>query len=231
MGSDLSTQNSSLQQQQRDPPTPSTVRSFPEEVSGGIRNPPIDAGQRGPDAQRGRLSRFLSDAIPSSRGVSKLPIPAEIHVVREGNSEVPTIEMDPDMKHMLMLPSFLPLVRSSVNAPAARDPEVCDRLDYRKILMIGLRYQQYLRQCSDIVTVEQQSVVARVKEIEQTLVREVGALSEKQKLLARYAETFSSVADISKTLDKIDENLGKAVAQVEKLNQKLPPEYQMPPFS
>ena len=66
--------------------------------------------------------------------------------------------------------------------------------------------------------------------IDQSLLREVHILSEKQKLLARYADTFGSISEISKTLDKIGENLSRTVLLLEKLNQQLPVEYQMAPF-
>ncbi|XP_055335563.1 BLOC-1-related complex subunit 5-like isoform X2 [Paramacrobiotus metropolitanus] len=225
MGADQSSQG-----QQRDaPPTPSTVKSFPEEIAASARNPPIDAFHNNEQARVGRLTRFLSDAMPS-RPISKLPIPQEIHVVKEGSIEAPTIEQDDDLKHLLSLPTFLPVVKGSVSIPSVRDSEITDRLDYRKMLMIGLRYQQYLRQCSDIVSVEQQAVMGRVKEADQTLLRETASLSEKQKLLARYSETFGTVTDISKTLDKISVNLDKTVAVMENLNQQLPMEYRMPPF-
>ncbi|GAU97623.1 hypothetical protein RvY_08889 [Ramazzottius varieornatus] len=228
MGSEISTQ-----QNQGDgaPPTPSTVRSFPEETSPSVRSPPIDLAQqsRGTTGP-GRLSRFLSDAIPTVR-TNKPPIPQEIHVVREGATEGSPAESDPDLEHLRSLPTFLPLVKTSVNVTAVKDPELGDRLDYRKILMIGLRYQQYLRQCSDIVGVEQHKVIARIKEADEVVSRETSLLSEKQKLLSRYADTFGSVSDVNKTLDRIQENLAKTVDLMDTLNHRLPPEYQLSAFN
>lgn len=68
-------------------------------------------------------------------------------------------------------------------------------------------------------------------QVDQNLLREVASLSEKQKLLARYSETFGGVAEISKSLDKINNNLEKTVDVMASLNQQLPTEYRLPPFS
>lgn len=117
MGSDLSTPGPN----QKDPPTPSTVRSFADDLPASTRSPPIgnefsfacvcflsktfllvsdDAREN--DVRGGRLGRFLSDAMPTTKTTSKLPIPQEIHVVKEGSNEVPTIEQDADMRHMMV---------------------------------------------------------------------------------------------------------------------------------
>ena len=54
----------------------------------------------------GRLSRFLSDAIPSVRS-GKPPIPQEIYVVREGVSDISVADQDPDLQHMRVMLEYM----------------------------------------------------------------------------------------------------------------------------
>jgi len=64
---------------------------------------------------------------------------------------------------------FLPIMRGTLNLPAARDPEVLERLDPGGLVGLGSRYQQHLANCAEMVASEQNLLTARVKEVTNTL--------------------------------------------------------------
>lgn len=41
----------------------------------------------------------------------------------------PNVDKDPDIIRLQNIPMFLPIMRATLNLPAARDPEVLERLD------------------------------------------------------------------------------------------------------
>lgn len=60
---------------------------------------------------------------------------------------------------------FLPIMRGTLNLPAARDPEVLERLDPSGTLNLCLRYQQHLSLCSNAIAADQNKAVVKIKEV------------------------------------------------------------------
>lgn len=60
---------------------------------------------------------------------------------------------------------FLPIMRGTLNLPAARDPEVLERLDPSGPLALCHRYQQHLVLCSELVASEQGYLSSRIRDV------------------------------------------------------------------
>lgn len=60
---------------------------------------------------------------------------------------------------------FLPIMRGTLNLPAARDPEVLERLDPSGTLNLCLRYQQHQALCANSVAADQNQIIAKVREV------------------------------------------------------------------
>ncbi len=60
---------------------------------------------------------------------------------------------------------FLPIMRGTLNLPAARDPEVLERLDPSGTLNLCLRYQQHLALCANSVAADQNQAIAKMREV------------------------------------------------------------------
>lgn len=60
---------------------------------------------------------------------------------------------------------FLPIMRGTLNLPAARDPEVLERLDPSGTLNLCLRYQQHLALCANAVAADQNQIITKVREV------------------------------------------------------------------
>ncbi|KAI4468238.1 bloc-1-related complex subunit 5 [Holotrichia oblita] len=77
----------------------------------------------------------------------------------------PNVEKDPDILHLASIPMFLPIMRATLNLPAARDPEVLERLDPAPLTKLCLRYQTHLHTCSNLVATEQNLLIQKVREV------------------------------------------------------------------
>lgn len=64
---------------------------------------------------------------------------------------------------------FLPIMRGTLNLPAARDPEVLERLDPSGTLNMCLRYQQHLALCSNSIASDQNQVISKMREVGENL--------------------------------------------------------------
>lgn len=60
---------------------------------------------------------------------------------------------------------FLPIMRATLNLPAARDPEVLERLDPVPLTKLCLRYQNHLHTCSNLVATEQNQLTQKIREV------------------------------------------------------------------
>ncbi|CAB3375063.1 Hypothetical predicted protein [Cloeon dipterum] len=127
-------------------------------------------------------------------------------------------------------PMFLPIMRGTLNLPAARDPEVLERLDPGGLVALGSRYQQYLANCADMVAAEQNQLTGRVKEIDSGLNRLMGNLSERQKRFAKLAEKLSKVHEVSSQLNRCHSLLNHLIESMETLNNSLPIDDRLEPF-
>ncbi|XP_044763167.1 uncharacterized protein LOC123320067 isoform X2 [Coccinella septempunctata] len=91
-------------------------------------------------------------------------VPHSIVLVNPAQSS-PNIEKDPDVERLQSIPMFLPIMRATLNLPAARDPEVLERLDPAPLLRLCARYQSHLTACANLVAVEQNALSNKIREM------------------------------------------------------------------
>jgi hypothetical protein len=60
---------------------------------------------------------------------------------------------------------FLPIMRGTLHLPAARDPEILERLDPTPLYKLCLRCQTHLHDSATTVTEEQAQLVVKIKEV------------------------------------------------------------------
>lgn len=60
---------------------------------------------------------------------------------------------------------FLPIMRGTLSLPAARDPEVLERLDPGALYRLCLHYQTYMNRCAGLVSSDQQLINLKIKEV------------------------------------------------------------------
>lgn len=64
---------------------------------------------------------------------------------------------------------FLPIMRGTLNLPAARDPEVLERLEPGALYRLCLHYQNHLHRCATVVADDQAIISVKIKEVSVTL--------------------------------------------------------------
>ncbi|XP_059482638.1 BLOC-1-related complex subunit 5 [Neocloeon triangulifer] len=144
--------------------------------------------------------------------------------------ETNDLETDEDQQRLRHTPMFLPIMRGTLNLPAARDPEVLERLDPGGLVGLGSRYQQHLARCSDMVATEQNQLAARIKEVDTGLNRLMGNLTERQKRFAKLAEKIGKVHEVSGQLNRCHSLLNHLIESMETLNNSLPIDDRLEPF-
>lgn len=88
-----------------------------------------------------------------------------IVVVRGAVTSTPTTENDEDVMRLKSIPMFLPIMRATLSLPAARDPEVLERLDPTPFRNLCLRYQHHLTAAANLVATEQNQLSNRIREV------------------------------------------------------------------
>lgn len=116
---------------------------------------------------------------------------------------------------------FLPIMRATLNLPAARDPEVLERLDPVPMQKLCLRYQSHLHNCANLVATEQNALTQKIRETDGEIGRLFQAATEKQKKFARYAEKLSKVQELSHQLNRCHMMLNQTLESLETLNNCL----------
>lgn len=155
--------------------------------------------------------------------------PHSIVVVKAAADPV-TLEKDPDLVRLQNVPMFLPIMRGTLNLPAARDPEVLERLDPSGTLNLCLRYQQHLALCANSVAADQNQAIAKMREIDFETQRLVTSLTERQKKFSKFVEKLQKVRELSNQLNKCHVLLNQTLENIETLNNTLPIEERLEPF-
>ena len=60
---------------------------------------------------------------------------------------------------------FLPIMRGTLHLPAARDPEILERLDPTPLYKLCLRCQTHLHECATSISEEQGLLVVKIKDV------------------------------------------------------------------
>ncbi|XP_046384367.1 BLOC-1-related complex subunit 5 [Ischnura elegans] len=140
------------------------------------------------------------------------------------------VEKDPDLVRLQSVPMFLPIMRGTLNLPAARDPEVLERLDPTGLLALCHRYQQHIAISAQVVASEQALLTVRVREVDAAISAMIDRLVERQRKFARYAERLAKVHDVSHQLNRCHVLLNQTLESLDSLNNSLPVAERLEPF-
>ncbi|XP_040073092.2 BLOC-1-related complex subunit 5 isoform X1 [Ixodes scapularis] len=154
----------------------------------------------------------------------------DIVVVKEGSLDIQTVDTDEDLLKLQAIPQFLPILRGSLHSPIICDADVADKLDHRAVNRLASRYQDHLRQCSEVVSTEQNALASRIREMDYAVSTLSNMLTERQKKFAKYVEQLSRVHELSGMLQTSQTLLTKTIEQLDTLNKLLPPDEQLEPF-
>ncbi|CAG9855603.1 unnamed protein product [Phyllotreta striolata] len=153
-----------------------------------------------------------------------------IVVVRGATPSSAATEKDPEILRLQSIPMFLPIMRATLNLPAARDPEVLERLDPTPIRNLCLRYQRHLTAAANLVATEQNQITHKIREVDGDVVKLVAALVEKQRRLQKYSEILSQVTHLSHQLNRCHSTLNLTIESMETLNNYLDVDDRLEPF-
>ncbi|XP_056630865.1 BLOC-1-related complex subunit 5 [Diorhabda sublineata] len=153
-----------------------------------------------------------------------------IVVVRGATATSAATEKDPEIVRLQRIPMFLPIMRATLSLPAARDPEILERLDPTPIRNLCLKYQHHLTAAANLVATEQNQITLRIREVDAEIVKIVIAATDRQKKYAKYAEKLSKVTELSHQLNQCHLLLNQTLESIETLNNYLDVEDRLEPF-
>ncbi|ESO02221.1 hypothetical protein HELRODRAFT_65782, partial [Helobdella robusta] len=124
---------------------------------------------------------------------------------------------------------FLPLTISLTSKPQF-DVNL-HRLNGKLWSDLFSKYQDHLKQCSDVVLFDQNNLVSRIKELDLNLQTHYLVLIEKRNKFAKYTEQVQKVQEISSALKRIHSTLQNTIHTMNNLNSLLPPNEQLEVFT
>ncbi|XP_071943303.1 BLOC-1-related complex subunit 5-like [Antedon mediterranea] len=176
--------------------------------------------------ERQKTQKDSRDAPQRVQSASKscdiTPKASDIVVVADGSSPKRDSGLNAELQKMQDIPTFLPIMRGTLNVPSMEDPNVLDKLDSSKLYALSLRYQEHLKACSEAVTFDQNSLTHRVKEIDTEIISITSTLSERQKKFAKYAEHIQKINEMSSTVKRIQMSVDQLIPTMNMLNSMLP---------
>lgn len=87
-----------------------------------------------------------------------------------------------------------------------------------------------MKQNSTLIAADQNQLVQSTKEIDLLISSIMNALTERQKMYARYAEKLARIHEISHSLSRCQLALTTALDSIETLNRQLPPTERLEPL-
>ncbi len=87
-----------------------------------------------------------------------------------------------------------------------------------------------MKQNADKVAADQNQLTQSSKEVEAQLAAIMAALTERQKMYARYAEKLARIHEVSHSLTRCQLALATALDSIETLNRQLPPSERLEKF-
>lgn len=227
MGSDQSSQlpagaPGSNIKSQRDEDIPYTSYSISRPISGDSpRSSPRNQGNR----QRAATMPVLREN-PSKESTPK----HDIIVVADGQVNIK--DPDPELTRLNTIPTFFPIMRGSLNLPnSSRDFDVLEKLDFKHLLNLCLRYQDHLKQLAESVAFDQNALCIRIKEIDSFIMKLMNIMTERQKRYAKYAEQFQRTSETVLVLNRVKDAISSIVPKIETLNRMLPADEQLEPLT
>ena len=128
------------------------------------------------------------------------------------------------------IPLFLPIIRSSLSTTHPREPDIVDRLDSGALQSIVGLLEELMKQNADQVAADQNLLAQSSKDVEAQLTAIMTALTERQKMYARYAEKLARIHEVSHSLTRCQLALTTALDSIETLNRQLPPSERLEEF-
>ncbi|XP_017777389.1 PREDICTED: loss of heterozygosity 12 chromosomal region 1 protein homolog isoform X2 [Nicrophorus vespilloides] len=163
-----------------------------------------------------------------SKNVKKTPA-HNIVVVKPALSG-PNTDRDPDILRLQAIPMFLPIMRATLNLPAARDPEVLERLDPVPMQRMCSRYQNHMYTCANLVATEQNILTQKIREIDLDVAKMVAVASDRLKNFSKHQDKLKKVQELSHQLNKCHILLNHTLESMELLNNYLDIEDRLEPF-
>lgn len=151
-------------------------------------------------------------------------------VVVRGATINTNVEKDADVLRLEKIPMFLPIMRATLNLPAARDPEVLERLDPTPFRNLCLRYQHHLTAASNLIATEQNHLTQKIREQDNDIIKITNTMYEKQKKYSKCVEKLSKVHELSHQLTRCHMLLNQTLESMETLNNYLDIEDRLEPF-
>ena len=131
---------------------------------------------------------------------------------------------------MQRIPLFLPIIRSSLSTTHPREPDIVDRLDAGALQSIIGLLEGLMKQSAETVVTEQNQLSQCSKDVEVQLAAIMTALTERQKMYAKYAEKLARIHEVSHSLTRCQLALATALDSIETLNRQLPPSDRLEEF-
>lgn len=148
-----------------------------------------------------------------------------------GNPKVVSKSEDTDIRNLNKLPFYYPLLRGTVNVPAARELEFFDKFDPRPCLSLSSRYENHLRQCAEAVAFDQQMLSSQIREMDAYCAKVLRKVIDRHKRLSQAAGQLRKVEEMNANLRRIDANLKRIVPMMQRLNNILPEDERLEEFS
>ncbi|KAI6183996.1 BLOC-1-related complex subunit 5 [Aphelenchoides bicaudatus] len=165
------------------------------------------------------ISSFLARNRPSTY---KSPI---VVVNSRANAENP--EDDENLKKLKEIPRFHPILKGVL--PGQRDsPSVFAKIEPKYILRFTHRLQEHFSICHQTVSSEQNSLFARITEVDQktnAVFRRISLLGKKYEGLAL---DVKKIQNLSTQVESIQLNLDGIIKDLEHLNNLLPENQRLP---
>lgn len=188
------------------------------------------AGQMGhPNVPYTTYSVDKDDGRPKSKQRAKLE---DIMVVNAptGNPKIVCKSEDPDTRNLNKLPFYYPLLRGTINVPAARELEFFDKFDPRPCLSFCSRYEKHLKQCAEAVAFDQHMLSSRIREMDVHCAAVLRGVNNRYKRLSNADGQLRKVEEMNANLRRIDANLKRLVPMMERLNNVLPEDERLEEF-
>lgn len=138
---------------------------------------------------------------------------------------------DQDTFRLKNIPTFLPVMRSTLNTNTARsEPDILDKFQSIHLQNICNRLQQHYNICATKVGEDQRDIVNLVKTINNKVTVLYAKSVDQQKSYASYAEQFAKIRSISQQLSRCNSLLNENIESLETLNNFLAVEDRLEPF-
>lgn len=138
---------------------------------------------------------------------------------------------DQDTIRLRGIPTFLPVMRSTLNSNSARsEPDILDKFQSIHLQNICNRLQQHYNICATKIGEDQHEIVNLVKTVNNKVTVLYAKSVDQQKSYASYAEQFAKIRSISQQLSRCNSLLNENIESLETLNNFLDVEDRLEPF-